>query len=84
MGAAEAQGVEIRKGDVVLFHSGWLDLLKEETRDAARCGAAEPGLGMTGAQYLTDIGVVAVGGDTWGLVLFPLKKGSGCLRFTNI
>lgn len=77
MGAAEAQGVEIRKGDVVLFHSGWLDLLKEETRDAARYGAAEPGLGMTGAQYLTDIGVVAVGGDTWGLEAIPFGEGVG-------
>jgi kynurenine formamidase len=77
MGAAEAQGVEIRKGDVVLFHSGWLDLLKEETRDAARYGAAEPGLGMTGAQYLTDIGVVAVGGDTWGLEVIPFEEGVG-------
>lgn len=73
MGAAEAQGVEIRKGDVVLFHSGWLDLLKEETRDAARYGATEPGLGMTGAQYLTDIGVVAVGEDTWGLEVIPFE-----------
>jgi kynurenine formamidase len=77
MGAAEAQGVEIRKGDVVLFHSGWLDLLKEETRDAARYGAAEPGLGMSGAQYLTDIGVVAVGGDTWGLEAIPFEEGVG-------
>ena len=32
------------------------------------------GLGMTGAQYLTDIGVVAVGGNTWGLEVIPLKN----------
>lgn len=30
MAAAEQQGVEIRQGDVVLFHSNWLELLDGE------------------------------------------------------
>ena len=51
--------------------------MKEETRDAARYGAAEPGLGMTGAQELKDIGVVAVGGDNWGLEAIPFEEGFG-------
>ena len=75
--AADAQGVEIREGDVVLFHSGWLDLLKEETRDATRYSTAEPGLGLTGAEYLAEIGVVAVGADTWGLEVIPFEEGVG-------
>ena len=75
--AAEAQGVEIRKGDFVLFHSGWLDLLKEGARDTARYSSAEPGLGMSWAQYLSDIGVVAVGADTWALEVIPFEEGVG-------
>ncbi|WP_432690847.1 cyclase family protein [Pseudooceanicola sp. C21-150M6] len=77
MSAAEQQGVEIREGDVVLFHSGWLDLLKEETRDAARYGSVEPGLGLTGAEYLAEIGVIAIGADTWGMEAVPFEEGVG-------
>jgi len=84
MAAAEAQGVEIREGDVVLFHSGWLDLLKEETRDAARYGSVEPGLGKTGAEYLAEIGVVAVGADTWGLEAVPFEEGVGVFEVHQI
>ncbi|MGR3454657.1 cyclase family protein [Pseudooceanicola sp.] len=82
--AAEAQGVEIREGDVVLFHSGWLDLLKEETRDAQRYGSVEPGLGKTGAEYLAEIGVVAVGADTWGLEVIPFEEGVGVFEVHQI
>ena len=60
---AKKQGVEIRQGDVVLFHTGWLSLIG---KDDKRYGAGEPGLGVEGAKYLTGKGVVAVGADTWG------------------
>lgn len=72
--AAESQNVEIREGDVVLFHTGWLSLVGE---DNARFAKAEPGLGVDGAQYLADQGVVAVGADTWGLEVIPFEEGSG-------
>ncbi|WP_040609981.1 cyclase family protein [Pseudooceanicola batsensis] len=84
MEAAESQGVEIREGDVVLFHSGWLDLLKEETRDAQRYGSVEPGLGKTGAEYLAEIGVIAVGADTWGLEAVPFEDGVGVFEVHQI
>ncbi|MHA3914328.1 cyclase family protein [Halovulum sp. GXIMD14793] len=71
--AAEQQGVEIREGDVVLFHSGWLNLLDGETPDHKRYVSVEPGLGVSGAEYLAEIGVVAVGGDTWGLEAVPFE-----------
>jgi kynurenine formamidase len=35
---------------------------------------------MSGAQYLTDIGVVAVGGDTWGLEDIPFEEGVGVVE----
>ena len=71
---AKKQGVEIREGDVVLFHTGWLDLVG---KDNARYIKGEPGLGRDGAQYLIDKGVVAVGADTWGLEVIPFEEGSG-------
>jgi kynurenine formamidase len=68
---AKKQGVEIRQGDVVLFHTGWLSLIG---KDDKRYGAAEPGLGVEGAKYLTGKGVVAVGADTWGLEVLPFES----------
>lgn len=80
IGAAKKQGVEIRKGDIVLFHSGWLNLLdgKDGTKiDLKRYGSVEPGLGLTGAKYLIEKDIVAVGADTWGLETVPFEKGVG-------
>ncbi|MCY4657049.1 MAG: cyclase family protein [Gammaproteobacteria bacterium] len=65
---AEAQGISIGMGDVVLFHTGWLNLA--DTENSAFM-AGEPGLGVDGAEYLASLGVVAVGSDTWGLEVVP-------------
>lgn len=71
--AARAQGVIIGRGDVVLFHSGWLNLLDGPKKDLARYAAAEPGPGMEAASYLASLGVVAVGADTWGMEAIPAE-----------
>lgn len=66
--AQKAAGTEIRKGDVVLIHTGWLDLVG---KDDALYGRTEPGLGLEAVGWLADQGVVAVGADTWGLEAVP-------------
>lgn len=66
--AAAAQNVSIEQGDVVLFHTGWLAVAET---DPARFMAGEPGLNQEGARYLAQLGVVAVGADTWGLDAMP-------------
>jgi kynurenine formamidase len=68
---AKKQGVEIRQGDVVLFHTGWLSLIG---KDDKRYNAGEPGLGVDGAKYLVGKGVVAVGADSWGLEVVPFES----------
>ena len=80
-GAAKKQGVEIREGDVVLFHTGWLSLID---KDPKRYGSVEPGLGKEGALYLVGKGVVAVGADTWGLEVLPFEKGVGVFEVHQI
>jgi kynurenine formamidase len=67
---ARKQGVEIRQGDVVLFHTGWVSLIG---KDDKRYNAGEPGLGVDGAKYLVGKGVVAVGADSWGLEVVPFE-----------
>lgn len=69
--AAKAQGVTLRKGDVVLFHTGWLNVAET---DGKRFMAGEPGLGIDGAKYLAEIGVVAVGSDSFGLEVIPFEN----------
>ena len=68
---AAKQGVEIRQGDVVVFHTGWLSLID---KDPKRFGSVEPGLGREGARYLVSKGVVAVGADTWAVEVIPFEK----------
>jgi kynurenine formamidase len=69
--AAKQQNVEIRQGDVVIFHTGWLSLIG---KDDKRYSAGEPGLGVEGAKYLTGKGVVAIGADTWALEVLPFES----------
>ncbi len=79
--AARRQGVTIRQGDVVLFHTGWLSLID---KDPKRYGSVEPGLGRDGARYLVSKGVVAVGADTWGLEPIPFEQGAGVFEVHQI
>lgn len=78
---AKKQGVEIREGDVVIFHTGWLSLIE---KDPKRYASVEPGLGKQGAQYLTSKGVVAVGADTWAVEVIPFEPGVGVFEVHQI
>ena len=62
------QGVTIEKGDVVLFNTGWMNIIGSEP---ARFIDKEPGLGVDGAHYLAEKEVIAVGADTWGVEVVP-------------
>ncbi len=70
--AAAKQGTPIRKGDVVLLHTGWLAQL-EKSKDKKAFLDKEPGLGKEGATYLASLGVVAVGADQWGVEVLPFE-----------
>lgn len=66
--AATAQGTTLQKGDVVILHTGWLAMASE---DPTAFIQGEPGLGLDGARYLAEVGVVAVGADTFALEVMP-------------
>jgi kynurenine formamidase len=73
--AAEAQGVTIGKGDIVLFHTGWTEgMLKSDPKAWV---SGEPGLNVGGSRYLASLDVMAVGADTWGVEPVPPAKGDG-------
>ncbi len=70
---AKSQGVEIRQGDVVLFHTGWTDgMLKPDPQGWA---VSEPGLTNEAAAYVASLNPMAVGADTWGVEAVPPVEG---------
>jgi kynurenine formamidase len=69
--AAKDQGVEIREGDVVLFHTGHIALIG---KDNERYMAGEPGLGKEGALYLAEKNITAVGADNFGVEVVPFES----------
>ena len=71
--AAEAQGVEMREGDIILFHTGWTEGKLES--EPMVWGGSEPGLDNEGAEYIATLNPMAVGADTWGLEAVPPKEG---------
>jgi kynurenine formamidase len=68
----KAEGVTLRKGDVVLFNTGWLDLIGKDDKKFLE---VEPGIGMEAAEWLAAQGIVAFGGDTWATEIYPAKDG---------
>jgi len=81
-GAMKRQGVKsIDKGDVVLFYTGWTKLIGKDNK---RYGSVEPGLGVGGAKYLAELGVAAVGADTWGLEVIPFEPNQGVFEVHQI
>jgi kynurenine formamidase len=69
--AMKAQKIKVSKGDVVIFHTGWL---KMAALDRETFRSREPGLGADGAQFLADLGVVAIGADTVALEAIPFER----------
>lgn len=81
-GAMKRQGItSIERGDVVLFHTGWLELLG---KDNARFGSVGPGLGRDGAKYLASLGVAMVGADTPSVEVIPFEKDAGIFEVHQI
>jgi kynurenine formamidase len=62
----------VREGDVVLFNTGWLELIG---KDDKRFLESEPGIGMEAAKWLASQKIVAFGGDTWASEVYPNPSG---------
>jgi len=67
-GALARQGVAIRRGDAVLFHTGWGALYG---KDNARFLSGEPGPGMAVVRWLYDERIAITGADTWSFGPVP-------------
>jgi len=68
----EKRGITLRTGDVVLFNTGWLELIGKDDKTFLE---VEPGIGMEAAEWVAEQGIVAFGGDTWASEIYPAKDG---------
>ncbi|TIO29709.1 cyclase family protein [Mesorhizobium sp.] len=75
-GAAAKQGVEIRKGDFVIFRTGQMERCLKEAQWGGYAGGDAPGLSFSTAQWLRDKDVAAICADTWGCEVRPNESTS--------
>ena len=68
---AEAMGVAIESGDVVLVRTGMMTRCLEQKSWKGYCGGPAPGLSIHCARWLYEREVAAVATDTWGLEVIP-------------
>ncbi|HET6304283.1 MAG TPA: cyclase family protein, partial [Myxococcota bacterium] len=68
---AEAEGVAVESGDIVLVRTGMLTRCLEEKSWAGYCGGPAPGLSIHCARWLYEREVAAVATDTWGVEVLP-------------
>lgn len=66
--ALERQGLTIREGDAVLFHTGWGQLWMV---DNEAYGANEPGPGISLIKWLADRNILMTGADNYAMEASP-------------
>lgn len=66
------QGITIEAGDVVLFNTGWLELIGKDNKQFLE---VEPGIDIDAAKWLAERDIVAFGGDTWASEVYPNPTG---------
>ena len=73
-GCAEAEGVEVRPGDILLIRTGWLGRFLADPADAAAM-MSQPGIGLDAVNFIRDHEIVAVGMDNSAVEVIPFDGG---------
>ena len=68
---AEALGVTIESGDILLVRTGMMTRCLEQKSWKGYCGGPAPGLSLYCARWLYEREIAAVATDTWGLEVIP-------------
>ncbi|MEH0108858.1 cyclase family protein [Tersicoccus sp. MR15.9] len=81
-GAAARQQVDLRRGDVLLMHTGWAEDylgLTPEQQDHRRRHWGSPGIEQSTAmlEFLWDTGIAMLASDNAGVEAFPVDPDSG-------
>jgi kynurenine formamidase len=68
---AEAEGVTIETGDIVLVRTGMMTRCLQERSWEGYCAGPAPGLSIHCARWLYEREIAAVATDTWGVEVLP-------------
>jgi kynurenine formamidase len=68
---AEAHGVSVESGDIVLVRTGMMTRCLEQKSWEGYCGGPAPGLSLHCARWLYEREIAAVATDTWGVEVRP-------------
>ena len=71
LGMLEKQKLTVQKGDVVLLHTGFMEMAEI---DSKRYMKSLPGYGLEGALFLAEKNIVAIGADTFGAEVWPGER----------
>jgi kynurenine formamidase len=66
----DAQGTDVRAGDILLVRTGWLDLYAAGTDDWS-----QPGLGVDAVSFIDEHEIAAVGCDNTAIECMPFEGG---------
>ena len=69
--AAEAQGITVGRGDIVLIRTGQMGQCRAEGAWGCLCRRRAPGLGLDTVGWIHDRDIAAVATDTWGAEVLP-------------
>jgi kynurenine formamidase len=69
--AADAAGVTIGAGDILLVRTGAIAQVRARDSWGDYAGGPAPGLGLSTAEWLADRDVAAIATDTWGMEVRP-------------
>lgn len=68
---AKAQGIEVRRGDIVLVRTGHMAMCRNQGEWGTYAAGDAPGLNLSSAHWLCPNEVAAVATDTWGMEVRP-------------
>ena len=68
------EGVELREGDAVIVHTGWMRLWNVDNKTFL---TSHPGIEQDVARYLVEKGIVGIGTDQWATEVFPHENFPG-------
>ncbi|MDH3521060.1 MAG: cyclase family protein [Myxococcales bacterium] len=74
---AEALGVAVEPGDIVLVRTGRLTRCFHQGSWNAYCGGPAPGLSVRCARWLHEREIAALASDTWSVEVIPGEAGDG-------
>jgi kynurenine formamidase len=68
---AAREGVEVRSGDIMLVRTGWLENWQRVISAGGETGFGQPGIGLSGAEFVRDREIAAVGADNGAVEVIP-------------